>query len=48
MLRLLGGRDREGGASPGVRVLALLVVVGLVGASAPLVLFAIAWVVEQL
>lgn len=48
MLRLLRGRTPDGQVSPGARLVALLVVLGMLAVAAPSVLVALRWVASLL
>lgn len=48
MLRLLRGRTPDGQVSPGAKLVALLVVVGMLAVAAPSVFVALSWFVGLL
>lgn len=48
MLRLLRGRTADGRVSPGARLVALLVVLGMLAIAAPSVFVALGWLVDLL
>jgi len=48
MLRLLRGRPGDGQVSPAARLVALLVVLGLLAVAAPSVFVALGWVLDVL
>lgn len=48
MLRMLRGRTPDGEISPGARLIALLIVLGMLAVAAPVLFTAAAWVVDLL
>ncbi len=48
MLRLLRGRTADGQVSPGARLVALLVVLGMLAVAAPSLFFAVRWLTSLL
>lgn len=48
MLRLLRGRTADGQVSPAARLVALLVVLGMLAVAAPSVFVALGWLVDVL
>lgn len=48
MLRMLRGRTAEGEVSPAAKLVAVLVIVGMLAVAAPVVFVALEWLVEVL
>lgn len=48
MLRFLRGRTPDGDVSPGAKLVAVLVILGMLAVAAPVLFLALGWVVEVL
>lgn len=48
MLRFLRGRTADGDVSPGAKIVAVLVILGMLAVAAPVLFLALSWLVEVL